>query len=88
MFRIVEPLQQLDTGRLATARGAHQRHLLAGLHLETEVPQYGDCRPGGVPELDPLKAEGAADLRLRGRGGEGTGQYRSGQDRVGLDRSD
>lgn len=55
--RVIEPLQQLQHGGLAAARGAHQRHRLAGFRLQVDALQHSDVRTRRVTELHIFETE-------------------------------
>ena len=61
---VIEALQQLDAGALATATAAHEGQRLAGLHRHVEPIQHLHVGPGGVGELTVDELHVAAEVVL------------------------
>ena len=63
--QVVEPLQQLNAGRLPASRRSNEGDLLSGCQGEVEGLEDGDLLPGRVAELGVLEADVAVDAFLR-----------------------
>ncbi len=66
--QVVEPLKQLNARGLAAARRSHQRHLLAGIDGDGEVPEDANLLARGVAELSVTELDVAVNTRLTERG--------------------
>ena len=64
--RVEEPLDQLDHGRLARARGADKRHRLSGPDVEGHAVQRLVLGPRGVAEDHVLERHAALERHRRG----------------------
>lgn len=66
---IVEPLQQLHAGALATAAAAHEGQRLTRLYRHVEPVQDLDVGPGGVGELAVNEVEVPLEVILKTQNG-------------------